>query len=228
MNQGHIIISTSEISHEIEKMIQESNKFLIIVSPYLKITNRIKAKFSECFGQIDSCYFIHRKNELRHEERIWMESFSNVHLISLENLHSKIYLNDRKCLITSMNFYEYSQINNFEIGVLIEERKDRESYEQVIKEVLMYSSFSDKKEHLMMTIESKIDYTVGKLFNKIKEVSDRYNSNGYNDEVYIKFCNDAREIIEFNNNELYLDKTAILRSANIGKARFEKILSELK
>ena len=36
------ILGTTELSYHIERVFKESNIFLIIVSPYLKINNRIK------------------------------------------------------------------------------------------------------------------------------------------------------------------------------------------
>ena len=46
MKAKNNIIGTIEISHEIENLIQDSFRNLIFVSPYLKITERIKSKLS--------------------------------------------------------------------------------------------------------------------------------------------------------------------------------------
>jgi hypothetical protein len=228
MNKTNTILNTIEISHELEIMIQSSYKYLVFVSPYLKITERLKAKLSEKFKQLDGCFFVHRKNELAKSEKDWISSFSNVHLIGVENLHSKIYLNDKQCLITSMNFYEYSQINNYEIGVKIDRKTDKNNYQRVIEEILLMSKLTPKHDILLKTIEAEIDYTAGKLFNILTKISGKYTNSKFNDEGYIEFCNDARKLVEFQNNELYQDRTAILRSANIGKARFEEIFNKLK
>ncbi len=224
MNNTNTILNTIEISHELEKMIQTSYKYLIFVSPYLKITDRLKAKLSEKFTQLDSCFFIHRSNELAKNEKDWISSFLNVHLIGVENLHTKIYLNDKQCLITSMNFYEYSQINNYEIGVKIDKMRDKNNYQRVIEEVLLMSKLTTKHDFLLKTLELEIDYSAGKLFSILKEITGKYTDN----DGYIEFCNKARKLVEFKNDELYHDRTAILRNANIGKNRFDEILNKLK
>lgn len=216
------------ISRAIESMIEESFKFLIFVTPYLKITERIKAKLIDTFNNVDNCYFIYRKDELKKNEKEWIEAFNNVHLIGVDNLHAKIYLNDKLCIITSMNFYEYSQINNYEIGVLIDIYREKDSLQKILEEILLITRLSEKYDLIYKTLEPYIDYSVGKLFRKIQEISRNYEKENYYDKPYIRFCDNARSIMSFSDRELYEDKSAILRSANIGEARFEKIFSKLK
>ena len=42
----------------------------------------------------------------------------HVHLYFSKNLHAKCYLNEKKMIITSMNLYEFSQVNNREMAFL--------------------------------------------------------------------------------------------------------------
>src|SRR5690606_21592046 len=50
---------------------------------------------------------------------------------------AKCYLNERKMVITSMNLYEFSQINNREMGILIDKGNpaDIEVYEEAWKDI---------------------------------------------------------------------------------------------
>ncbi len=221
------ILDTMGISRTLESMIDDSRNFLIFVSPYLKITQRLKAKLMDAFSNLEICFFIYRKNELMPSEEEWLSSIKNVYLIGVENLHAKIYMNDKVCAITSMNFYEYSQINNYEIGVVLKS-SDRNSYRKITENILLMTKFSKYYDLFYNTLEDYLDYTMGKCFKKVLEISNKYNSQSYNDISYIKFCDDARKIINFTEDELYEDKTAILRSANLGKERFDFILNSLK
>ncbi len=38
-------------------------------------------------------------------------------IILSQNLHAKCYLNEKAAIITSMNLYDFSQVNNNEMGV---------------------------------------------------------------------------------------------------------------
>ena len=46
-----------------------------------------------------------------------------VQSVFCKNLHAKCYLNESTCIISSLNLYEFSQVNNNEMGVLIEKIK---------------------------------------------------------------------------------------------------------
>ena len=46
-----------------------------------------------------------------------------------KNLHAKCYLNGNRALLTSMNLYEFSQVNNHEIGVLVVREEEPHLYD---------------------------------------------------------------------------------------------------
>jgi PDZ domain-containing secreted protein len=51
-----------------------------------------------------------------------------------QNLHAKFYANESQSLICSLNLYDFSQINNHELGVLIVKDEDREAFNASITE----------------------------------------------------------------------------------------------
>jgi hypothetical protein len=51
-----------------------------------------------------------------------------------KNLHAKCYLNEESCIITSLNLYEFSMVNNNEMGVLINRAQDVELYRDAYDE----------------------------------------------------------------------------------------------
>ena len=72
------ILSTTEISFEIEKIISEANDFLIIISPDLKINNRLKSKMSECFNRCNTSILAYRENYLNQNEFIWLKNYMDL------------------------------------------------------------------------------------------------------------------------------------------------------
>ena len=52
----------------------------------------------------------------------------------LQNLHAKCYMNENEALLTSMNLYEFSQINNNEMGIIVSRDQDPELYEEIKEE----------------------------------------------------------------------------------------------
>ena len=62
-------------------------------------------------------WVIYGKNELRPEENNWLRSMDSIKTGFLQDLHAKCYMNEEEALVTSMNLYEYSQVNNYEMGI---------------------------------------------------------------------------------------------------------------
>ena len=217
------IIGTIEISHAIESLIQESTRFLIFVSPYLKITDRIKSKLSMNLSKIDNCYFIFRKNEIKTSEKNWLELHQNIHLIEVKNLHAKLYLNENRCLLTSMNFYEYSQINNFEIGVLFNRKVEEDNFQEVIEQIKLMTRLSENNTTIQNELDKLTDYSTGRLFTELSKLKSKSTFIDYQ-----SFCNKVRETVRIEESEFYEDKSAILRRTNLGKERYLTVFNKLK
>src|SRR5690606_2667480 len=58
----------------------------------------------------------------------WLREQSYIRTSFCKNLHAKCYLNEELCIVTSLNLYEISQVNNNEMGILIRRGEDAELY----------------------------------------------------------------------------------------------------
>jgi hypothetical protein len=221
------VIGTTKINSEIDNILDGAEKYLVLVSPYLKISKRLKVRLTDTLSKVDKAHIIYRENSLSKEEYSWLNSFSDLKLTPINNLHAKIYFNERTMLISSMNLYEYSQINNHEIGVLLDRHEDEFDFIDVVKEVRVIVESEGKGHFLFEILESLGVYTMRNLFwSLIDEDSvDVFNFN--EKELYIFICNEARKRVKFTDRELYKDKTAILRATNLGKKRYEYLQKEL-
>ena len=50
----------------------------------------------------------------------------------MERLHTRLYLNESECLISSMNLYESSKDNNFEVGYHFKNRTQAENFKETV------------------------------------------------------------------------------------------------
>ena len=60
----------------------------------------------------------------------------------LKNLHAKCYLNEKEALLTSMNLHEFSQENNAEMGILVSKEKDRQLYDGIHEQAMIWKKAS--------------------------------------------------------------------------------------
>jgi phosphatidylserine/phosphatidylglycerophosphate/cardiolipin synthase-like enzyme len=71
---------------------------------------------------------VYGKSELAPQEINWLRSLEFVRTSFCQNLHAKCYLNEHAAIITSMNLYDFSQVNNNEMGVYIEREVEPDLY----------------------------------------------------------------------------------------------------
>ena len=127
-------LSTTGISHQLEEIIRNAEERLWLISPFLKVTPRIKQLLEDVNRlRIDS-RVIYGKNELQPEENNWLKSMTSIRTSFCKDLHAKCFMNESEALLTSMNLYEFSQINNYEMGILVSRKEDPELYEEIYQE----------------------------------------------------------------------------------------------
>ncbi|WP_375324044.1 phospholipase D-like domain-containing protein [Flagellimonas sp. GZD32] len=111
------ILSAIESSNSIEQVISEAEEHIVIVTPYLKITTPLMSRLSQADKKGVKIILVYGKEELKREQKDKLKGLKNLNLYFLKNLHAKCYLNESSGILSSMNLYEYSQVNNWELGI---------------------------------------------------------------------------------------------------------------
>lgn len=143
-------LTTTGISFHLEAIIKKADEKLILVSPYLRINERIRELIEDKNRMKINIIVIYGKNELQPDEQNWLRSLDFVRTGFCKNLHAKCYLNEKEALVTSMNLYDFSQQNNNEMGIYVSKEKDTEVYDEINKEVMRLFRVS---EELKVTVE---------------------------------------------------------------------------
>src|SRR5690606_15342669 len=74
----------------------------------------------------------------------WLREQTYIRTSFCRNLHAKCYLSEELCIVTSLNLYEFSQVNNNEMGVLIRRADDPELYRDAYEEAQRIIRVSDE------------------------------------------------------------------------------------
>ena len=127
-------LDTTGVSAQLTEIIKNAKKRLVIISPYLRVNRQIKELLEDKDRMRIDVLVIYGKNELRPEENNWLRSMSWIRTGFLSDLHAKCYMNENEALVTSMNLYEYSQVNNYEMGISVSREEDLKLYEEIEKE----------------------------------------------------------------------------------------------
>jgi len=127
-------LNTSATSYRLEELIKNTREHLIIISPFLKFNDRIKELLTDLDRLKIDIRIVYGKNELAPKEINWLRSLEFVRTSFCQNLHAKCYLNEQAAIITSMNLYDFSQVNNNEMGVFIERETEPDLYRNTYEE----------------------------------------------------------------------------------------------
>ena len=117
-------LDTTGVSYHLQQIINQAQDTLILISPYLKINERLRQSLDDKDRMKIDIRVVYGKNDLQPDQINWLRSLKFVRTSFCENLHAKCYLNEREAIITSMNLYEFSQVNNQEMGISIFKAED--------------------------------------------------------------------------------------------------------
>ena len=189
-------LNTSGTTYHLEEMIKKASDRLILISPYLKLNERVKELLEDKNRLKIDIRIVYGKSDLQPEEINWLKELDFVRTSFCKNLHAKCYMNENECIITSLNLYEFSQINNNEMGILIARDADNQLYSDAYEEAQRIIRISeevrmsvDKVNEMSTTSENK-EYgkiTIAKLASqlgmKTSELSAKMIENGYLQEI---------------------------------------------
>ncbi|HLC33047.1 MAG TPA: phospholipase D family protein [Candidatus Nanoarchaeia archaeon] len=148
-------LDTTGVSNELAQIIKGAKEKLILISPYLQISDRFKEMLEDQDRMKLDIRIVYGKSELQPQESNWLKSLKSVRTSICKNLHAKCYLNEKEALISSMNFYEFSQMNNNEMGIAVYKSEDAQLYSDV-----------DEEARRLIRIGEEIKVTVEKVILK--------------------------------------------------------------
>jgi len=171
-------LNTSATNYFLEELIKEARDRLILISPFLKLNDRIKELLSDKNRLKIDVRIVYGKSELQPAEMAWLQELTYIRTSYCKNLHAKCYMNEQLCIITSLNLYEFSQVNNNEMGVLIRRLDDvelyREAYEEAQRIIRVSEEVRISLERVAQDADSKVEdeeqttkLTTSKLASKL-------------------------------------------------------------
>ena len=147
-------LTTTGVSYRLEEIIKSAEERLVLISPFLRVNERIKELLEDKDRLKIDVRVIYGKNELQPEENNWLESMTSIRTSFCKNLHAKCYLNENEALLTSMNLYEFSQINNNEMGILVSRGTEPELYNEIHQESMRIVRVSEEIRVTVAKVEA--------------------------------------------------------------------------
>jgi hypothetical protein len=148
-------IPIMEISGQIMTLIEDAEKEVIIVSPYVEIKNwdKLKRCLNNAIKRKVIITFYVRENAKQDLEPLRQ---LNAKIILIKDLHAKIYLNDSYGIVSSQNLHQYSDSNSIDFAYNTETEAERN---QLVKLIDKYLKKSQPEEQ---NISEKINVGIKK------------------------------------------------------------------
>ncbi|UAB80959.1 phospholipase D family protein [Marixanthomonas sp. SCSIO 43207] len=113
-----LFLNTPKLNEWLPKLIATSEKELVLVVPYIKISKPIFKALKKADKNGVAITIVYRENKLSNVQKEKILELNKLNLLHHPNIHCKCYYNGTLLIIGSMNLYEYSEENNREMGVL--------------------------------------------------------------------------------------------------------------
>lgn len=124
------------VSAAITEVIKNAEEQISIISPYINLTSHNKKYLQSIGDKKIPVSIVYRSDAtLNPEDLAFLKQLQSVQIYKCDDLHAKCYLNEQFGIITSMNIYEHSQSNNWEMGVRFSRETDLELYTQAVNEI---------------------------------------------------------------------------------------------
>lgn len=150
-------LNTSATNYFLEELIKDAKDRLILISPFLKLNDKIRELLADKNRLKIDVRIVYGKSELQPEEINWLKELTYIRTSFCKNLHAKCYLNEELCIITSLNLYEFSQVNNNEMGVLIRRSDDVELYKEAYEEAQRIIRISDEVRISLERVSNEVE-----------------------------------------------------------------------
>jgi hypothetical protein len=133
------LISNEKIPIAINDLIDEATEYLLLISPYVKIWGHLRNHLEKCKAKTKVAII---RDENLDEKAEIIKEFNTLGITvkALQNLHAKIYLSEKACIISSMNLYDFSAANSEEVAVQITDRDSLVEIKKYVEDNLSYRS----------------------------------------------------------------------------------------
>jgi phosphatidylserine/phosphatidylglycerophosphate/cardiolipin synthase-like enzyme len=169
------ILTTKGSAAALEEIIRKAEKKILLISYSFKISDKFFNKIKQAVDRNVVISVVSGTQIGPPDVFERLKQLPNIKFWQYENLHAKVFANELKCVVGSMNFSEPSEIKNLEIGVMLSLTNDPDLFHEVMRhcdEILDEANLARP-----MMPKSILDENKKKVVNK--QVEDFQQSFGY-------------------------------------------------
>ena len=131
------ILRTHQISAAVIQLIEDSREFCYLVSPYIKMWQLLDRTLAKASDQDKRITVITRSGSEDNRDVRKLNKAYGFEIVVLDFLHTKLYVNEKAAIVSSMNLYDTSSTRNHEMALLLNGYEAKKIKKQIIDDDLL-------------------------------------------------------------------------------------------
>ena len=165
-------LDAPKVSAAFIEIIKNAEEQIFIISPYISLTPHNKKYLQSIDDKKVPIDIVYRSDtNPKQEDLAFLKQLQNSQLYKCNDLHAKCYINEQFGIITSMNLYEHSQSNNWEMGVRFFRETDPDLYTQTLEEVERILQASSPESNNQAAVAANVNQRTYKPRKPIRTIS---------------------------------------------------------
>jgi len=138
---GKAVFFDHRIQPQFFDIIENARESVIFVTPYVRLWDNLKRAMSKAILRgVEITFIIRKEQEHRNpedkkrfdEDMKWFRD-NSVQLLEVSRLHVKIYLNEEKILVSSMNVLRSSIDDSMEFAMIVNREADKKMFREYVR-----------------------------------------------------------------------------------------------
>ena len=178
-----------EVQQQFVQLIRSATESIIFVTPYVELWVHLTDEMRDAVARKVDVTFLIREGETLHrpEDVEWLQA-NKVKVYLVPNLHAKIYLNEKRVLVSSMNITRTSTIDSKDFAMIVKNEDDAKMFREYVKRLI-------GKATIAQASHSMRDYVSGPVEKASITQSSRPSEH---QTVEYGYCIRSRDKIRFN------------------------------
>jgi hypothetical protein len=187
-NNEKIVFFDDEIEQQFFQIIRSATENIFFVTPYVELWVHLKDEMRDAIARkVDITFLIRDGETLRRPEDLEWLQVNKIKVFLVPNLHAKIYFNEKRVLVSSMNMYRTSIIDSKDFAMIVKD-DDANMFREYVSRLI-------KKATIAQTSHSVRSYVSGLVEKASVPHSSRSFEHRTSEDGY---CIRSRDKIRFN------------------------------
>jgi hypothetical protein len=153
-----IVFFDDGIEQQFYQLIRSATENIIFVTPYIELWVHLKDEMRDAIArEVDIILLIREGETLRRPEDLeWLHA-NKVKVYLVPNLHAKIYLNEKRVLVSSMNMHRTSIIDLKDFAMIVRNDNDAKMFREYVSRLIRKATIAQPSHSVRNHVSGPVE-----------------------------------------------------------------------